>query len=361
MIAIYFAVPYIIICCIFIFILLKILNNQLLPLNSNSSVTNFSIVIAAKNEEENLLGLISALSKIDYPKENFEVIIVDDNSDDKTFQLATDLTSTLENFKVVKAEDKRYEGKRGALDYGISIAKHENIIITDADCIPESRWLIRYEEKFGKGFDLIIGIAPFIQKQTLVNKISCYENFRNTLLTILSVKIGLPYTASARNFGFKKKSFEEFEGYKNTTDTISGDDDLLLREAVKNNLTIGLLTSKDSFVFSESKKSFKDYFNQRARHTQTSFHYSLKQILFLLTWHILNIAFLFSPLLAFINLYFLLPFAIKLILDLLISVLSQRKISYNFSFIETVYLQFFYEIFLIVHLFNAKFGRIKWK
>ena len=361
MIAIYFTVLYIIVSCIFILILLKILNNQSPPLNSNSLVTKFSIVVAAKNEEDNLASLISALSKIDYPKENFEVIIVDDNSTDKTFTLATELTSTLENFRVVKAENKKYEGKRGALDYGIETAKNEYIIITDADCVPGKNWLIRYKEKFNKEFDLIIGIAPFNQKQTLVNKVSCYENFRNTLLKILSVKIGLPYTATARDFGFNKKSFEKIEGYKNTTDTISGDDDLLLREAVKNKLKIGLLTSKDSFVYSETKKLFRDYFSQRARHTQTSFHYLLKQTLFLSTWHSVNIAFLFSPLLAFINLYFLLPFAVKLILDLLISVLFQRKINYKFSIIETIYLQFFYEIFLIVHLFNAKFNRIKWK
>ena len=352
---------YIFIHVLFILNLSKTFHKQHHHLNRDEVVTGISVIIAAKNEEVKLPVLISSLAKLNYPKENFEVIIVDDNSTDETFFIAEELILTFDNFRIVRAVNKRFEGKRGALDYGISLARYGKIVITDADCIPEANWLRRFNENFTEEYDFIIGVAPFTREQLLINKISCYENFRTTLITIWGVYLGIPFTASARNFGFKRKSFEKLEGYKNTTDTISGDDDLLLREAVKNKMKVGTLTSKDSFVYSETKKTFKEYFNQRARHTQTSFHYPLKQTSFLLVWHCLNIAFLFSPLLAFINLYFLLPFAVKLIFDLLISIQYQDDISYNFSIVETVYLQFFYEIFLIVHLFNAKFSRIKWK
>ena len=361
MIVVYFVVFFIFINSAFIIILFKILIKKSPPFNSDDPVTKFSIVVAAKNEERNLPNLISSLAKLNYQKDNFEVIIVDDHSSDNTFFITEELLPTFDNFKIVRALNKKYEGKRGALDYGISLAKYGNILITDADCIPETNWLKRFNGKFISEDDFVIGIAPFIQKKTLINKLSCYENFRSTLLTILTGYLGIPFTASARNLGFKRKSFEEIGGYKNTTDTLSGDDDLLLRQAVKNEKKVGILTSKDSFVYSETKKTFKEYFIQRARHTQSSFHYPFKQILFLSGWHTLNILFLFSPLLTFINLLFILPFFIKILFDLLFSILFLEKLNYKFSLVETLYLQFFYEIFLIAHLYNAKFSRIKWK
>ena len=326
-----------------------------------NSSPKFSVIVAAKNEANNIPNLITALKKNNYPDENYEVIIVDDDSNDKTFANAINLCSDNPNFSVVKAVDKKYSGKRGALDYGISLAKHSNILITDADCIPEENWLKECSKKITSKCDFYFGIAPFIQRKNLVNKISCYENFVNSLLSISASKINLPYTASARNFGFKKEAYENLGGYVKTTDTISGDDDLLLREAVKNKLSICSLTSPGSFVYSETKNTFKDYFSQRARHTQTSFYYPLKQKLFLAVWHSLNIAFIFSLVFMFISFLFVLPFLIKIILDVTRAILYQKKFSYRFKIYQVIYLQILYEFFIVMHFFNARFRRIEWK
>ena len=327
----------------------------------NRTPGKFSIIIAAKNEAKNLGKLIFALSKLNYPEDDYEVIIVDDNSTDYTYETAHQLISGLNNFSVVKAERKRFEGKRGALDYGISLAQHPNILITDADCIPEENWLKSISEKLLSGCDFVFGIAPFVQAEGIVNKISCYENFRNSVLAISAAYLGLPYTASARNLGFKKSAFTKIGGYKNTLETISGDDDLLLREAIKNKLKICPMTEMGSFVFSETKKTFKEYFSQRARHTQTSFYYPLKQKMLLAVWHTLNIAFVPLPLLILINRFFIIPFILKLLLDIITAFLFQKKFGYRFSLIEIICLQVFYEILLIVHLIRARFGRIEWK
>ena len=350
---------------IYLSLLLKITRSKFKNLNSKDKssdrLLHFSIIVAAKNEGNNISNLISGLKKLDYPRENYEVIIVDDSSNDDTFHLAKKLTSELENFTVISAINKKYEKKRGALDYGISLAKHPNIVITDADCVPETNWLLGLSPKFNEGCDFVFGIAPFYQTNKLVNKVSCYENFRNSLLAISAANFGFAYTASARNFSFKKNAFEKIGGYKNTTETISGDDDLLLREAVKKGLKVCTLISPDSYVYSEAKKTFKEYFSQRARHTQTSFHYPFKQKLFLALWHLMNLAFVFFPAFIFINKIFILPFLIKLIFDTATAVIYQRKFGYRFLLFEVIYLQFVYEIFLIVHFIKAKFGKIEWK
>lgn len=349
----------------FLLILNGIIAITLKKATSKSSVVSnqksISIIIALKNEEEKIETLIASLNELDYPAENLEVIFIDDNSTDGTYDNISEKIKGFDNFSVYQLRSENKSGKRNALELGISKSVHPYILITDADCEPQKDWLKAYSNKFTDGFDFLFGIAPFFREKSLVNKISCFENLRNSMFSIFAANIGLPYSAAARNIGFKKTSFEKVGGYSKTTDTLSGDDDLLLREAVKNNLKIGTVTAKGSFVFSKTKKTFKDYLNQRARHTQTSFHYLFKQHLVLGLWHLYNVVVVFSPILFFLDLYFLLLLPAKLFIDLMLVLFNQEKFSYKFSFTEVFYLQIYYELFLIIHFFNAKFGKIEWK
>src|SRR3990170_282795 len=93
-----------------------------------------SVVVAAKNEEKNIPVLIEALKNQNYDKNNYEVIMVDDSSTDKTFNLTNELASSSKNFTATKAETKNLPGKKGALAIGIEKANYDFILITDADC-----------------------------------------------------------------------------------------------------------------------------------------------------------------------------------------------------------------------------------
>jgi len=322
---------------------------------------NISIIIAAKNELENIDSLIESLKNLNYPAEMFEVIFVDDNSTDGSLNKLKSKTDSINNFSVLESKTSGVNGKRAALSLGIKNSKYPYILITDADCNPQINWLNAYSRKFKLGYEMLFGIAPFYKHRNLANKASCFENLRGSLLSFSMASLGLPYTAAARNFGFTKNAFELLGGYSKTKNTISGDDDLLLREALKNKMKIGVITEIGSFVFSEAKKTFREYFKQKARHTQTSFHYLIKHQLILSFWHLLNLSFLFSPLLMFFNplLGILLPS--KLIIDFIVIKSNQKKFSYTFSITEIIYLQIFYEVLLIIHFFNARFSEIKWK
>lgn len=322
---------------------------------------NISIIVAAKNESENIDGLIESLKKLEYPTELFEVIVVDDNSVDDTLKKLISNSASINNFSFYDLKSFGKAGKREALTLGINNSKHSFILITDADCRPERNWLKAYSKKFSLGYDMLFGIAPFYQRDKLVNKIACFENLRSSVLSFSMGCIGLPYTAAARNFGFSKKTFESLGGYSKTKNTISGDDDLLLREAVKKKMKIGVVTESDSFVYSETKKTFKEYFQQKARHTQTSVHYLKRHQLILGFWHLLNLSFLFSPLLMFFNPLWGILLPAKLITDITVTNSNQKKFGYRFSIIEIFYLQVFYEMLLIIHFFNARFAEVKWK
>ena len=114
---------------------------------------------------------------------------------------------------------------------GIEASKFPFILITDADCIVSPQWLKSCAAVFHQGYDFIFGPAPFYPENNFINNVSCYENIRNQFLTFSFANIGLPYSASARNFGFTKEAFQKIGGYKNTTDTLSGDDDLLIKRS----------------------------------------------------------------------------------------------------------------------------------
>ncbi|MDZ7763536.1 MAG: glycosyltransferase [Melioribacteraceae bacterium] len=327
----------------------------------NNSHIKFSIIIAAHNEEKTMTPLFESLKKLNYPKENYEIIFVNDQSTDNTKHVIDEFIQTTPNAKIYDSFGKKHPGKKGALDIGIARAKNDFILITDADCKPEPNWLIRYSEKFAEGYDFLFGISPYKQTGTLVNKIATFENLRSHILTFTAAKLGFPYSAAARSFGFQKSAFEKLEGYSKTLQTLCGDDDLLLREAVKNKMKIGTVESPDAFVHSTTKEDWKDYLIQKARHTSTSNYYLLKHQVFLSVWHFVNLILLFCFFGGFVNPVFFIPFAIKLGFDVFLVQILQKKFGYRFTMIETLYLQIIYEILLIVNYIRGTLGESKWK
>jgi cellulose synthase/poly-beta-1,6-N-acetylglucosamine synthase-like glycosyltransferase len=322
---------------------------------------NFSIIIAAKNESGNVKRLAESLNNIDYPKGNYEIIFVDDGSSDATATLFQQFINKETDCPVISSAGKPYEGKKGALSVGIEKSKYPFILITDADCVVPACWLKACAFKFSEGYDFIIGAAPFFYGKGFANLLSCFENLRSVFLSFSLAGAGLPYNAAARNLGFKREAFLKAAGYRNTTETISGDDDLLLREMAKKNFKIGTLTDSESFVFSDTAQNLKSFFRQRARHTATSFHYALRIKAALAAWHGINLFFLFSPVLFFLDWKLTLPFFIKIISDVFIVLKAQKKINYKFSLFAIAPLQVCYELLLIISFVGGRFFKVKWK
>jgi len=326
-----------------------------------SEKVSVSVIIAAKNEEKNIIKLLSSIEKINYPKEKFEVIIADDNSTDLTYQITKDFIKEKPNYSLIKPKDKKYNAKRGALQACIENAKYDYFAVTDADCEVSADWLNYLSSEFVSGYDFIFGPGPFYQRNGFINNISCYENLRSTLLNLFFYSLRLPFSTSARNFGFQRKSFDEIGGFSHTLQTISGDDDLLLREAHLHKQKISFFHGKDSHVFSETSESLRDYIRQRSRHTQTSFHYLPKHQLALLIWHVSNIIIISSPFLIIFSPVFLLPFFIKIVLDICLVKYFEVKLLYKFPVIKLPVLIVSYEFFIILNFFTSLNKKSGWK
>lgn len=323
--------------------------------------TRISIVIAAKNEEQNIEKLFSALENQTYPKEFFEIIFVDDESTDKTFGIASNFAEHMSNLRVITSKGKKFPAKKGALEIGIAAARFPNLLITDADCQPQKAWLSTFAKKFQSDADLIFGVAPFKFGESLSNHFFCFENFRLMILTLTAAEFHVPYSAASRSLGITKETFNRVGGFSKTLETLGGDDDLLIREVAAQHGKITAVAEEESSVFSYAPATFKEYFQQKRRHTATSFHYSTKQKLLLGGWHLLNI--LSVDALFFIPFYHNagLIFITKIFFDLLLTFLYQKKFSYSFGFGEVIFYQVLYECMLVLNFFSAKFFKIKWK
>jgi len=324
---------------------------------SNNQI-KLSLVIPFKNEKENLPDLVESLINLNYNKDLFEIIFVNDNSNDNSESIL--IKSNLTNYKIISAHNKRLPGKKGALDLGIKNANHDFIVITDADCKPLPDWLKSISSKFNEGYDLTFGYSPLVKENTLISRISSYENLRNFLLYFASVELGLPFGATARSLAFKKKVYDNVKGYNNTIETLSGDDDLFIRECVKNNFRIGYFLDSSSFVFSKSSKTFSDYIKRKRRHLKTSHHYLFKHKVILGIWYLSNQFSTFSVLLLPFSILFIIPFFTKLLFDVLIVLYTKNTLRHNFHPFEIISLEIFYQFLIPLNFVNSIFSKDKW-
>ncbi len=331
------------------------------PASGNKPEIPISVIIAAKNEEANLPALVNALAHQNYDPLLYEVIFVDDNSSDNSSVLLDTLIKTLPNFKAIRALNKKYPAKKGALAIGIAQAKNSYLLFTDGDCVPAKEWIKSFASGFVEKKDILIGSAPFMYSGTAVNRIVCYENLVNTLLTTFFLAMKNPYSAVGRSIGYTKEAFLRVRGFEKTMDTISGDDDLFIREAVKNNLNIGIITANDALVYSQTPETFAAYFNQKVRHLKTSYHYPLSTSALIFLWHECNYFCQYFFLLAFISPVAYIVSAIKILADIFIYSTYQRKLGYKFSPIQIFFHSFAYELLSLYNILNSMFKKSQWK
>jgi biofilm PGA synthesis N-glycosyltransferase PgaC len=242
-----------------------------------------SIVIAAKNEEENITRLLKALHEQDYP--TFEIIVVDDYSSDQTKAAILALSET-GKIRYRKAS-KDVPGKKWALTEGIAVARYPILLMTDADCWPNSRmWIQSMFDHLGTK-EICIGYGPLLAS-TSSSWFAKLEGIWIALQYFTFANIGRPYMAVGRNLMFRKALFDKYGGYQNHLDKASGDDDLLIQEmANSNNVAINLDTN--SWVFSKAPSSWRELIQQKIRHLSTATSYKIETQLLLVFFSFIHL------------------------------------------------------------------------
>ena len=242
--------------------------------DSDVQLPAVSVIVCAHNEYENLQDYLSILLEQDYPC--YEVIVVDDSSEDGSDLLLERWSRQYGNLyhTFVPRGARVLSNKKLALTIGIKAAHYDYLLLTDADCRPESKYWIR---EMMKGFsneqtELVLGFSPYFEKKGLLNHIIGYDTLFNGLQYMGMARAGKPYMGVGRNLAYKRETFFSTGGFKGLLGNRAGDDDLFVNR-IANAANTVVVNNPNSIVWSVPKTTWREWFHQKRRHLSVSPQY----------------------------------------------------------------------------------------
>lgn len=239
-----------------------------------SNKTPVSIVICARNEATNLFKNLPSILEQKYP--NFEVVIVNHQSTDDSKYILYAFQEQYKHLHVVEITRNQHLkiGKKLPLSMGIKGAKHEHILVTDADCVPDSdQWLASMSQHFSKKNEIVLGYSPYQKTKGFLNALIRFDTAWIGMNYLGAARNGMGYMGVGRNMAYKKGLFEKVNGFKSHYSILSGDDDLYFQAIAKKNYTINI--TPESFVYSEPKQNLAEWIQQKRRHLSTAPYYKV--------------------------------------------------------------------------------------
>lgn len=356
----------------YIFFLLKIYSglNKLFNQVDGKILDEFvSIIVPFRNEEKNIAQTYSNLISQNYPSEKFEILFVNDLSEDSSLKILESLPPnknvrlyTVPNDYSLSAHKKR------AIRFGIEKANGEIIVTTDADCSHEKDWLKNLLKYFDKDTAFVSGPVEFISKGSLFSNMQRLE-FAGLVITGAGlIGSGSPTICNAANIAYRRKAFNEVGGFVYQMSLSSGDDELLMQKIHRDtNYKIKFALDKKAIVSTEANPDLKSFYYQRKRWASKGLFYGdhlllLKLVLFFLFY----LSLIIQPILGLIiSKYFFITFLISFLLKIIFEYLVLSKgIDFLFKkeilkpFMITEILQVPY---ILISGFMGIFGNLTWK
>lgn len=236
--------------------------------------TRVTVIVAARNEEEVIENCIHSILKQSYPANLFELIIVDDASEDVTNSKVQQFCNSHKNVKLISLKkDDKYIGKKNAINVAIHESTGELIVTTDADCVMDKNWLSTivsyYEQTQAK---MIVAPVVFHDEKNTFEKMQTLEFMSLITSGAASLYFNKATLCNGANLAYTKKVFYEVDGFNGINKTPSGDDVLLMYK-IKNKYpgSIKFLKHKDALVYTKAKSNLHDFVNQRKRWASKGF------------------------------------------------------------------------------------------
>lgn len=293
-----------------------------------------SVVICAKNEYLNLEENLPFFLDQDYP--DFEVLVVNDGSDDETELLLHEIRGKNPRLTVINLQKNVnfFRGKKFPLSIGIKESRHRLILVADADCRPGSRnWIAAMVSGFDPATEIVLGYGPYRKLPGMLNKLIRFDTFFIALQYLSFALAGSAYMGVGRNMAYRREVFFRLNGFTSHYQVMSGDDDLFINQAATpRNVRIEI--DPAAHTFSLPKESMGKWFHQKRRHMTTGKYYkprfkfllglfSFSQVLFYLLFAIL----LACCVLSTIGLIAAAIFAIRMISMLIIFYKAGKKLN----------------------------------
>lgn len=281
----------------------KLINKK--TINYTQDNPPVSIIVCARNEEFNLRKYLPTLLEQDYP--DFEVIVVDDQSTDNTKDILDEFKQKHTNLRCtfIPIGAKMTSSKKLAVSLGVKSAKHELLLLTDADCYPSSKnWIQLMVRNFTSKTDLILGYGAYQEEKGFINRLIVFDTLFIAIQYFNYTLTGKAYMGVGRNIAYRKSLFISSNGFSKHLNLQSGDDDLFVN-AVTNKYNTRIEIDSNSHTLSEPEKNFNMWKRQKERHLSTSSYYKKSSLLLLGTELFSRAFFYLFLILAFIPLNYL--------------------------------------------------------
>jgi cellulose synthase/poly-beta-1,6-N-acetylglucosamine synthase-like glycosyltransferase len=248
--------------------------------------TTFSVVIAARNEEENIGACLDSVLDQTMAATDYEVIVVNDRSIDKTAAIARDYASRVSNLRVVEVTEvpDGISPKKHAVLRGVETARHGIVVFTDADCRVPRTWLETVGRYFTDDTGVVQGIttySPVAGMNRTFWGLQALDFLSHGIIAAAGIGAGLPINSNANNMAVRREAIEK-TGYGTKSGVVSGDDDLLLQRIWEDGRwKIRYMTDRQGAVTTLPTATLKGVFEQRKRWGSKTVHYSPGQVVLL--------------------------------------------------------------------------------
>ncbi|MDQ3021881.1 MAG: glycosyltransferase [Bacteroidota bacterium] len=330
----------------------------------NSSFPKVSVIVAGRNEAQNIVRCVESLAKTDYPKEFLEIILVNDNSTDNTLELMKESTKEFDFFKVINSKKSisgNLKGKANAINTAIKISTGDIIISTDADCQVPLNWINETVRYYNKKTPMVCGFTMIKFKESLFAKVQCIDWMY--LLSLASSSAGLKMILSClgNNLSFTKKSYIETGGYESIGFSVTEDLALMRKIDSIKTYDIKFPVDKECLVETQPCKNLRELFSQKRRWFRGGI--GINFLGYIIGFQLYSMNFLIVFGLFFLNFkLFIALIIIKIISELiLISKTFQRfnlKELYKYYPLFILYFAFYGLTLPFTFIFHTK---IKWK
>ena len=342
-------------------------------LSSAKPSVSFSVIIPARNEEDNIGSCLLSVLQQNYPQHLFEVVVVDDYSTDNTAGIVTQLQTQFPNLRLLQLEkllrQKQLNSyKKKAIELAIQQAKGNWIVTTDADCIVAKNWLLNFNDFINQNNAVFVA-APvkFTNTGSFISIFQCLDFMSLQGITAASVYHGFHSMCNGANLAYNKKVFTEVGGFAGIDNIASGDDMLLMHKIYERYKTrVHFLFSEASIVETKPMQTLKAFFNQRIRWASKASTFNDKRILVVLVFiYLFNLSFALLPFAAIwyknVWLYWLLATVFKTIIELRFMIpvarfFNEEKLLWWFPVMQP-----FHIIYTVIAGWLGRFGKYTWK
>ncbi|HIE30519.1 TPA: glycosyltransferase [Candidatus Poribacteria bacterium] len=290
----------------------------------NHSLPSVSVVVAARNEADNLPACLKSLLTQSYPSEQYEVVVIDDHSTDNTYSIARAFAVDNPILKVLRLDDtaecgiKRISlnseiripmGKQMALDWGIQACRGEIILSTDADCIVPKTWIESMVKAYERKIGVVVGFSMLnegcqetrlrakrkVGEPSIDSSLTKFHRFLRSLfiklqsLELLSLfsafagglKMGVALACTGNNLAYRRQVYDELGGFVNLGITVAEDNMFLQWVDRYSKWHIKPICHTDVTVLTHPMRTVRDFMRQRLRWASNSTENRLSLVCFM--------------------------------------------------------------------------------